>query len=70
MSSILIKNPDVLTLNESGDVLRRTNIVIAQGRIRSIGAIPADFHADETIEAADHVVMPGFFNAAVRPLAQ
>ncbi len=63
MGNILIKNADVLTLNESGDVLRRTNIAIAQGRIQSIGAIPPDFRADETIEAADHVVMPGFFNA-------
>jgi 5-methylthioadenosine/S-adenosylhomocysteine deaminase len=63
MSNILIRNGDVLTLNESGDVLRRTNIAIAQGRIQAVGAIPADFRQDETIEAADHVVMPGFFNA-------
>jgi 5-methylthioadenosine/S-adenosylhomocysteine deaminase len=63
MTNILIKNADVLTLNEGGDVLRRTNITIARGRIQAIGAIPAGFHADETIEAADHVVMPGFFNA-------
>jgi len=63
MSNILIKNADVLTLNESGDVLRRTDIAIAQGKIFAIGTTPTDFRADDTIEAADHVVMPGFFNA-------
>lgn len=63
MGNILIKNADVLTLNDSGDVLRRTNIAVAHGKIQSIGTVPADFHADETVEAADHVVMPGFFNA-------
>ncbi len=63
MGKILIKNADVLTLNESGNVLRRTDIAIAEGRIQSIGAVPSEFVADETIEACDHVVMPGFFNA-------
>ena len=63
MAKIMIKNADVLTLNESGNVLRRTDIAIAEGRIQSIGAVPSGFVADETIEASDHVVMPGFFNA-------
>jgi len=63
MTNILIKNVDVLTLNESGDVLRRTNITISEGKIQAIGAIPPDFRADEVIEASDHVAMPGFFNA-------
>ncbi len=63
MAKILIKDVDVLTLNENGDVLRRTDIVIAEGRIQAIGTVPPDLDADETIEASDHVVMPGFFNA-------
>ena len=33
MAKILIKNADVLTLNESGNVLRRTNVAIAEGKI-------------------------------------
>lgn len=63
MGAILIKNADVLTLNDEGDVLRRTDIAISDGRIRHIGRVPPDFTADEIIEASDHVVMPGFFNA-------
>ena len=63
MGSILIKDIDVVTLNVDGDVLRRTDIAISDGKIQSIGAIPADFHADETIEASDHVATPGFYNA-------
>jgi len=62
MVTILIKNADVLTLNDNSDVLRRTDIAIAKGRIQAIGAVPPDFQADEIIEATDHVVMPGFFN--------
>ena len=63
MGKILIKDADVVTLNENGDVLRRTDIAIRDGRIESLSAIPSDFEADEVIEASDHVVMPGFFNA-------
>jgi len=63
MSKILIKNADVLTLNGNGDVLRRTDLVISDGKVQSVGAVPPDLAADETIDAADHVVMPGFFNA-------
>ncbi len=63
MGSILIKDADVVTLNENDDVLRRTDIAIRDGRIESLSAIPSGFHPDNTIEASDHVVMPGFFNA-------
>ena len=63
MGAILIKGADVLTLNDEGDVRRRTNIAISNGTIQSIGAVPSNFTTDEVIEASDHVVMPGFFNA-------
>jgi len=63
MTAILIKDADILTLNTAGDVLRSTDITIAGGRIQSIGASPPGFQPDEVIEASDHVVMPGFFNA-------
>ncbi|MGC8786325.1 MAG: amidohydrolase [Anaerolineae bacterium] len=63
MGKILIQNVDVLTLNETSDVLYRTNIGIADGKIQFIGAVPAEFQADEIIKGSDHVAMPGFFNA-------
>jgi len=63
MGTILIKSADVVTLNEQGDVLHRADIAIAEGSIHSIGNVPPDFQADETIEAGHHVALPGFFNA-------
>jgi 5-methylthioadenosine/S-adenosylhomocysteine deaminase len=63
MGKILIHDADVLTLNEDGDVLRRTSLAIADGRILRVGESPPDFQADEVIEATDHLAMPGFFNA-------
>ena len=60
---ILIKNADVITLNEAGDVLTGVDIAIANGRIRAVGQAPADFVADDVLDASDCVVMPGFFNA-------
>lgn len=63
MSKILIKNADVITLNEDGQVLMGTDVAIADGDILALGDVPADFAPDEVIEATDRVVMPGFFNA-------
>jgi len=62
MVNLLIKNADILTLNETSDVLRRTDIAIQDGRIHAIGAIPTDFIPADVIDAMDHVVTPGFFN--------
>lgn len=63
MSKTLIKNADVITLNEDGQVLMGTNIAIADDKILALGDVPANFAPDEVIEATDRVVMPGFFNA-------
>jgi len=63
MASILIRNADVITLDENSTVLRRTDIAIAEGKILALGAAPVDFSPDEIIDASDHVAMPGFFNA-------
>ncbi|MGQ9492198.1 MAG: amidohydrolase [Anaerolineae bacterium] len=63
MGKILIQNADVLTLNEHNDILYRTSIAIAGGKIQAVGTVPRNFEADEVIDASDHVAMPGFFNA-------
>ena len=63
MSKTLIKNADVITLNEDGQVLMGTDITIADDKILAVGDVPAGFTPDEVIEATDRVVMPGFFNA-------
>ncbi len=63
MGSLLIKNVDVITLDERGRVIRSTNIAIADGCIKAIGDVPSEFVADEVIDGTNHVAMPGFFNA-------
>ncbi len=63
VSKMLIKNADVITLNEDGQVLMGTDIAIADDEILALGDVPAVFVPDEVIEATDCVVMPGFFNA-------
>jgi len=63
MSRILIKDAAIITLNDRGEVLPKGDIAIAEGRILAVGKVPQGFAPEETIDAADHVVMPGFFNA-------
>ncbi|MBC7251868.1 MAG: amidohydrolase [Anaerolineae bacterium] len=63
MSRVLIKNADVITLDGPDEVLRGTDIAIADGIIEAVGTAPADFVPDEVLDATDQVVMPGFFNA-------
>ena len=63
MSNILIKDVAVITLDDEGTVLPRADIAIAEGKILAVGEAPSDFAPDETIDGADHVALPGFFNA-------
>lgn len=59
---LLIKNADVITLNDAGDVLPGANVAIAAGYIVAIGETPTDFSPTRTIDATDHVALPGFWN--------
>ena len=63
MVDILVKGADVLTLDDECTVLHRADICISGGEIISVGSVPESFAADETVDAVDHVAMPGFFNA-------
>ena len=63
MSRILIRDVDVITLNEQGAVLRGAELAIADGRIVAVGQAPADFAPNETVDGHNRVAMPGFFNA-------
>ena len=63
MSNIILQHGDVLTLDAEGRVLRDAAVAISGGTITAVGEIPADFQADEIVDAAGHIVMPGFFNA-------
>ncbi len=63
MTTIWIKQADVVTLDADGTILRGADILITDGVIQQIGPVPPDTHADEIIDAADCVALPGFFNA-------
>ena len=63
MTRALIKNVDVITLDEAGAVLRDTSIAIDGRTILAVGDVPLDFAPDETIDGAHHVALPAFFNA-------
>ena len=63
MTAILLKNTDVLTLDNRDEVIRQVDIGIDRGRIAFIGTAPEGWQADETLDLTDHLVMPGFWNA-------
>lgn len=61
MSTILIKNADIVTLDKENTIHYETDLLIDKGRIAAIGNIESQ--CDEIIEARGRVVLPGFFNA-------
>jgi cytosine/adenosine deaminase-related metal-dependent hydrolase len=63
MPRILIENADILALDGEDRVLRKTDLAIDGKTIVALGRVPADFVADERIDARDQLALPGFFNA-------
>jgi dihydroorotase len=60
----LIKNGRVIDPASGLDT--QTSIAIDDDRILSIGDVPADFEADETIDASGHWVIPGLVDIGAR----
>ena len=63
MTRTLIQDVDVITLDDAGSVLRNVNIAVDGKAIAAVGDVPAGFVPDETIDAYNHVAVPGLFNA-------
>jgi len=61
---ILIKNGRVINPASGFDAL--ADVAIAAGRIVSIGAVPADFVPNKTMDASGCVVAPGLVDLSVR----
>ncbi|MCL1830634.1 MAG: amidohydrolase [Oscillospiraceae bacterium] len=59
--NILIKDTNLL--QSDGNALYNTSVFIEDTIIKSIGAIPADFIADKTIDGSGYITMPGLVNA-------
>ena len=63
---ILIKNADIITCNDSNDVIKNAFLGIKDGYIDFIdttGEALKGFNADKTIDAENKLVMPGLINA-------
>lgn len=63
MSQLVIKNADVITLDADNRILRQCDIFIQDKKICALGEPPENFVAAESIDAKNHVALPGFFNA-------
>ena len=61
---ILIQNGRVIDPATGRD--ERADIAIAAGRILSVGQAPADFHANRTLDASGHIVVPGLVDLCAR----
>jgi len=59
----LIRDVDIVTLDDAGTVIRGGAIAIDGARITAVGEVPEAFVADRVVDAGHHVAVPGFFNA-------
>lgn len=59
----LIRDVDIVTLDEAGTVLRGSSIAIEGQTIVGVGEIPEGFSPTQLIDGRGHVALPGFFNA-------
>lgn len=62
--NILITNGRVV--DPASNLDRQCDVAIVDGKILSIGDVPADFNADRTIDAAGCIVAPGLVDLAAR----
>ena len=63
MTRTLITRADVVTLDPLGTILRDAQVAIDGQRIVAVGQAPVGFQPDETLDARNHVLLPGFVNA-------
>lgn len=64
MAKIQIKNGRIV--DPANNIDQTGDLFIAEGKIVSVLVRPADFTADITIEATNHIVCPGFIDLSVR----
>jgi len=63
LSTILIKNAQVVTMNGQDQILDHANILIDNNIIKKISAETINDKADKIIDAKGKLVLPGFINA-------
>jgi 5-methylthioadenosine/S-adenosylhomocysteine deaminase len=63
MSKTLIRDLTVVTLDESGTLMRGADLGIENGLIGFVGQAPPDFAADEILDGHNKAALPGLVNA-------
>lgn len=63
MTTIHIRNLEIVTLDDAGTILHDADLVVQDGRIAYVGEAPPDLRADEVVDGSGRVAMPGFVNA-------
>ena len=61
--SMLIRGGAVIAMQPDKDVITQADIAIVDGIIIAVGEAPGGFAPDETVDATQHIIMPGLFNA-------
>jgi 5-methylthioadenosine/S-adenosylhomocysteine deaminase len=63
MSSTLIRDLWVVTLDSKGSILESADILVRDGRIAQIGDLPDSLHVDESLDGHGKAAMPGLVNS-------
>ena len=63
MSSILLRNATVVTLDDQGTIFPRADVAIQGDRIVALGPDLDDFPAEEVVDLEGKIIMPGLYNA-------
>lgn len=63
MTTIHIRNLEIVTLDEHSRIHHDADLVIQDGRISLIGQVPQGLEADEVVDGHGRAAMPGLFNA-------
>ncbi len=63
MTSTLIRDLWVVTLDEEGSILEGADILIRDGKIAQVGDLPDSLRADETVAGSGKAALPGLVNS-------
>ncbi len=66
LADIIIRNTDVLTIDDENSVLKHVDIAVDKGYIKYIGNLK-DYEGREELDATGKVAMPGFVDAHTHP---
>src|SRR3990170_2424332 len=63
MTTLHIRNLEIVTLDEGGTLHHGADLVVRDGRLSHLGPAPADLQADEVVDGRGKAALPGLVNA-------